>query len=70
MSEVGRGRERPGMVVGAVTTVGYLGTVIGPALIGVVAGNFGLPAGLWVLAGAAFLIPVLISRDRRGPVSR
>ena len=70
MSEVGRGRDRPGMVVGAVTTVGYLGAVIGPALIGVVAGNFGLPAGLWVLAGAALLIPVLISRDRRGRVGR
>ena len=28
MSEVGRGRARPGMVVGAVSTVGYLGAVV------------------------------------------
>jgi MFS family permease len=68
MSEVGRGRSRPGMVVGAVSTVGYLGAVVGPGLVGLVAGRFGLPAGLWVLAGSAFLIPVLASFGRRRPV--
>jgi MFS family permease len=61
MSEVGRDRERPGMVVGAVSTVGYLGAVIGPGLIGLVAGWLGLSAGLWVLAGIAAVIPVLLA---------
>jgi MFS family permease len=61
MSEVGRDRERPGMVVGAVSTVGYLGAVIGPGVIGLVAGWLGLSAGLWVLAGIAAAIPVLLA---------
>jgi len=65
MSEVGRGRSRPGMVVGALSTVGYLGAVIGPGLIGLVAGRFGLSAGLWVLAVTAAAIPVLLSVGRR-----
>ena len=69
MSEVGRGRSRPGMVVGAVSTVGYLGAVIGPGLVGLVAGRFGLTAGLWVLAGTAAAIPVLLRLRRRGPDS-
>ena len=68
MSEVGRGRERPGTVVGAVSTVGYLGAVVGPGLIGVVAGAFGLSAGLWVLAAAAGTIPALVSLGGRRPV--
>lgn len=65
MSEVGRGRSRPGMVVGALSTVGYLGAVIGPGLIGLVAGRFGLSAGLWVLAVTAAAIPVLLRVGRR-----
>ena len=68
MSEVGRGRERPGTVVGAMSTVGYLGAVVGPGLIGLVAARFGLSAGLWILAGAALLIPVLVTRGRQHPV--
>ena len=69
MSEVGRGRERPGTVVGAVSTVGYLGIVIGPGVIGVVAGVVSVAAGLWVLAVAAVAIPVLLQRGaRRRPV--
>ena len=52
MSEIGRGRERPGMVVGAVSTVGYLGAIVGPGAIGLVAGAFGLSTGIMVLAVA------------------
>ena len=69
MSEVGRGRARPGMVVGAVSTVGYLGAVVGPGLIGLVAGRFGLGAGLAVLAAGAFCIPLLLRGRRRGPTT-
>jgi hypothetical protein len=65
MSEVGRGRERPGTVVGAVSTVGYLGAIVGPGAIGLVAGAFGLSTGLLVLAAAAFGIPLLLMLGRR-----
>lgn len=68
MSEVGRGRERPGVVVGAVATVGYLGTILGPGLIGLIAGATSLSVGLLILAAGAFGIPVMLalsSRSRR-----
>jgi len=60
MSEVGRGRDRPGVLVGAVTTLGYLGSVIGPAAVGAVAATVGVAAGLGVLAACAVLVPVLL----------
>ena len=60
MSEVGRGRERPGVLVGAVTTVGYLGAVIGPGLVGAVAGIFGVSVGLAMLAACAVGVPMLL----------
>ncbi len=65
MSEVGRGRERPGAIVGAVSTVGYLGIVLGPGAVGLVAGAFGLSTGLWLLAGAAVGIPAMLALARR-----
>lgn len=67
MSEVGRGRDRPGVLVGAVTTLGYLGSVIGPAVIGLVAATFGVAAGLGVLAGFALLVPILLFSGRLAP---
>ncbi len=60
MSEVGRGRERPGVVVGAMTTFGYLGSVIGPGLVGAVAGAFGIATGLVVLAVCAAGVPTML----------
>lgn len=61
MAEVGRGRDRPGVLVGAVTAIGYLGAVVGPGLIGAVAGWLGLPAGLWLLAGCIAAVPALLA---------
>lgn len=60
MSVVGRGRERPGTIVGALSTVGYLGIVVGPGLVGLVAGSLGLSTGLWMLAAAAACIPWML----------
>lgn len=60
MSEVGRGRERPGAIVGALSTVGYLGIVVGPGLIGLIAGRWGVATGLWFLAAAAVAIPAVL----------
>lgn len=64
MSEVGRGRDRPGVLVGAVTTLGYLGSVVGPGVVGAVAGRFGVPAGLLLLAACAATVPVLVVAAR------
>ena len=44
------GRERPGPVVGAVSSVGYVGLVVGPAVVGLVSGGLGLRDGLALLA--------------------
>lgn len=54
------GRERPGVVVGGVSSVGYLGFVLGPTLIGAIGGVFGLEAGLFVLAGAALVVVAVV----------
>jgi MFS family permease len=54
----GSGADRPGAVVGAVTSVGYLGFVVGPSLVGLLAGRFGLRAGLVALAVAAVFVAV------------
>jgi MFS family permease len=67
MSDVGRGRERPGALVGALSAVGYVGLVVGPGLIGLIAGWFGLPVGIWLLAAAVLAVPVLLwTRWRTG----
>jgi hypothetical protein len=52
------GLARPGPIVGAVSAVGYLGFVVGPSLVGAVAANAGLKAGLLVLAVAAAAVAV------------
>lgn len=51
-------RSRPGVVVGAVSGVGYLGLVLGPTLVGVIADGVGLRAGLGFLAAAAVFVAV------------
>jgi predicted MFS family arabinose efflux permease len=65
MSEVGRDRERPGAVVGALTSAGYLGIVVGPGALGLVAGVWSLPAALWLLAVASAGVAVLVVVSRR-----
>jgi hypothetical protein len=52
----GGGRTRAGAVVGAVSAVGYLGLVMGPAVVGWVAEAVGLRAALGVLAVAALAV--------------
>ncbi len=52
----GRGRERGGAAVGAVTAGGYLGLVAGPALVGWMANVIGLRGALGLLAAAAAVV--------------
>lgn len=58
LSLVAGERERPGPAIGAVTAVGYLGFVIGPTVVGWLAGALGLRVGLLVLAVAAVFVAV------------
>src|SRR5207237_5748858 len=53
-----RARERPGLVVGGVSAVGYLGFVIGPSVVGWTAAAFGLRGGLVILAVAAAFVAI------------
>src|SRR5262249_54075748 len=39
-----------GLAVAAITTAGYAGVLLGPALIGLIAKIAGLPAGFWMVA--------------------
>jgi MFS family permease len=56
LAHASRGSDRPAGVVGGVTAVGYLGFVIGPAIIGVIADHAGLNVGVLVLAAAAVYV--------------
>ncbi|MHB8663126.1 MAG: MFS transporter [Acidimicrobiales bacterium] len=49
---------RPGSVVGSVSGVGYLGLVLGPAIVGELAGRVGLQTALEVLAVAAAFVAI------------
>lgn len=63
--QAGAQRAMPtALAVSAVTTVGYAGYLMGPAVMGFVAKLAGLPAAFWMLAGLMCLVPVFA-----GPVS-
>jgi MFS family permease len=71
LSLASAGRPRPGAVVGAVTAVGYTGFVVGPTVVGALAGGFGLRAGLVLLAAFAAFVAVApaVSAARRRPAA-
>ena len=71
LAHANRGSTRPGLVVGGVTSVGYMGFVVGPALVGAVAGAAGLRAGLLLLAAASVFVAVApaTSASRSSPSS-
>ncbi len=54
------GRARPGAIVGGVTAVGYLGFVVGPALVGLVADATGLRSAILILCAAALYVAVSV----------
>jgi MFS family permease len=57
---------RAGQAIAAVTTVGYLGSVVGPPAVGALAGPFGLRAGLAIVPAATIAATLLVTRLRRG----
>lgn len=46
------------LAVSAVTTMGYAGYLLGPAVLGFVSKQAGLPAAFWMLAGLMCLVPM------------
>lgn len=56
----------PALAIGALTTLGYAGILVGPAGIGVVAKAVGLPAAFWTLAALLLLVPLTARRVTRG----
>lgn len=60
LAHASRGSARPGAVVGGVAAVGYLGFVIGPAIIGLIADRAGLNVGVLVLAVAATFVALSV----------
>jgi MFS family permease len=64
LAQAGAGRTRAGAVVGSVSAVGYLGMIVGPAVVGMVSDIVGLRAALGVLAAAALIVAVVPVRAR------
>ncbi len=62
IAHVSADTDRPALIVGGVTSVGYLGFVLGPVIVGWVADTFGLRAGLAFLAAAAAFVAITPSR--------
>jgi hypothetical protein len=48
----------PALAIGAITTLGYAGILVGPAGIGFVAKAIGLKAAFWMLAALMALVPL------------
>jgi len=66
LAEVGRDQERPAVLVGAASTIGYTGLVGGPVVLGAVVAAFGTQAALVVVAVLAALIaPCALVHRRR-----
>jgi predicted MFS family arabinose efflux permease len=64
VAQAGARRQQAGAVVGAVSAVGYLGLIIGPALVGWVADVVGLRAALGFLAATAAVVALVPTRSK------
>jgi hypothetical protein len=65
LAQAGGGRRRPGLVVGGMTTSGYLGMLVGPSVVGAASTAGGARAGLAVLAVCAGAVATLAPRAAR-----
>lgn len=68
LAHASQGLTRPAGVISGVTAIGYLGFVLGPAVIGSLAGLVGLRPALLLLAGAAGVVAVAPRRLRARPI--
>ena len=63
-SEAGKANiKSPGPALAAVTSIGFLGFLIGPPLIGVVAGIFSLRLSLLIIAIIGILVMIIVSKS-------
>lgn len=60
LAEAGANSTRPAEAVGAVSTGGYTGFLVGPPLIGAVAEVAGLPVALWLIPALAAAAALLV----------
>jgi MFS family permease len=60
----------PGVALSSVTTVGYLGFLIGPPLIGFAAELMGLRLALGIIAATSFLTVILAATVRPAPETK
>jgi MFS family permease len=56
IADVNNEARHPALAIGGVTAAGYLGMVAGPPIVGLVAVEFGRPAGLMLLAAIALFV--------------
>ena len=62
-SAAGRQKVMPAnLAVPAMTTLGYAGSLIGPAMIGLLSGLFGLPASLTIVAALLAVVGIVSAR--------
>lgn len=52
----------PALAIGALTTLGYAGILVGPAAIGFLAKAVGLPTAFWIIAALLLLVPLTARR--------
>ena len=65
-SEIGRDQERPAVLVGAASTLGYIGLVGGPVVLGAVVATWGTGVALVIVAVLSSLIaPCALVHRRR-----
>lgn len=72
LAEAGATSDRPADAVGAVSTGGYVGFLVGPPLIGGVAQVAGLPVALWIIpmfAAVAAIVTAAGSQRTRWPLA-
>lgn len=55
----------PALAIGALTTLGYAGILVGPAGIGFLAKAVGLPTAFWIMAGLLILVPLTARQATR-----
>ncbi|HEV7526154.1 MAG TPA: MFS transporter [Acidimicrobiia bacterium] len=64
LADVNNEARHPALAIGGITACGYLGMVVGPALVGALSGLFGLRSGLVVLSGIALMVAIVPAHVR------
>jgi MFS family permease len=66
LAEIGRDQERPAVLVGAASTLGYVGLVGGPVVLGAVVATWGPQVALVIVAVlSAMIAPCALVHRRR-----